>query len=283
MGKKNTIAIFIIILMFSYIALNYQDTDMVDLINQELATIPASSGKRTFKTLDATKFTDSMYPWIGYPVIVLTEMQVLGEGNNTNVPPDELKVKQAFIKYKGEKRLILNISSWHIASDKEEDVMTDLHVKWYLQVISWAKEVLPDSDIGIFGIPYSPWMALKSTEKNMLNYQRVYELLKPMILASDTLYPLFQVFNHQESDLYYLMGVQLYIAKTSGKPVYPVVSHKRAIAGVEFNQFISVDLIKQQCDFIRKNADGMVWWSASSEQWDNHNHWYDAVSEQCFL
>lgn len=281
MRKKYSIATFVIILMFSYIVLNYQDTDIVDLINQELASTPASSGKRNFNMLDATKYTDSMYPWIGFPVVVLSESQLLGEGNNANVPPDELKVKELFIKHKSEKRLILNISSWHIASDKEQDVMTDLHVKWYLQVISWAKEVLPDSDIGIFGIPYSPWSALKSTEKNMLNFQRVNELLKPLIVASDTLYPFFQVFNYEESDLYYLMGVQLYIAKTSGKPVYPIISRKNTVAETGFNKLIPVDFIKQQCDFIRKNADGMVWWSSSSEQWDNH--WYEAVSEQCFI
>ena len=281
MRKKFTIASFVVILVLSYIALNYQDIDMVDLINQDLANNPASSGKRTFDILDATKFTDSMYPWIGYPVIVLSESQLLGEGNNTNVPPDELKVKEALIKYKGKKRLILNITSWHIASDKEKDVMTDLHVKWYLQVVNWAKEVLPDTDIGIFGIPYSPWSALKSTEKNMLDYQRINELLKPMIVASDTLYPLFQVFNYEESDLYYLMGVQLYIAKTSGKPVYPILSKRSTVGKAGFNKLIPVNFIKRQCDFIRKNADGMVWWSASSEQWDNL--WYDAVSEDCFL
>ena len=281
MRKKFTIASFVVILVLSYIALNYQDIDMVDLINQDLANNPASSGKRTFDILDATKFTDSMYPWIGYPVIVLSESQLLGEGNNTNVPPDELKVKEALIKYKGKKRLILNISSWHIASDKEQDVMTDLHVKWYLQVIHWAKEVLPHTDIGIFGIPYSPWNALKSTEKNMLDYQRINELLKPMIMAADTLYPMFQVFNYEESDLYYSMGVQLYIAKTSGKPVYPIISQRSTVGKAGFNKLIPVNFIKRQCDFIRKNADGMVWWSASSEQWDNL--WYDAVSEDCFL
>ena len=281
MRKRYTIACFVVILAISYVLLNNQDVDMVDLINQELATIPTSSGKRSFNILDATKYTDSMYPWIGYPVIVLSEMELLGEGNNANVPPDELKVKEALIKYKDKKRLILNINSWHIASDNEKDVMTDLHVKWYLQVVNWANEVLPDTDIGIFGIPYSPWSALKSTEKNMLDYQRINELLKPMIVASDTLYPLFQVFNYEESDLYYLMGVQLYIAKTSGKPVYPIISMRNTIAEPGLNKLIPVNFIKQQCDFIRKNADGMVWWSASSEQWDNL--WYDAVSEQCFL
>jgi len=275
------VASLVVISICSYVSWDYyQDVDMVDLINQEMAVFPSASGKQAFNVLDATKYTDSMYPWIGDPVVVLSELELLGAGSAKNVPPDELKVKQALYHYEGKKRVILHIPSWSIDANKEQDIMTNFHIEWYLKILQWAKEALPDSDIGILGVPYSPWAALKSTKYNMHNYQRVYELIKPILAASDTLYPLFQVYSHEKSDLYFLMGASLYIAKASDKPVYPVISRKSSVM-VMGDDLIPVDFINQQCTFIRSNADGMVVWSTSIEQWDKH--WYDAVSEQCFL
>jgi hypothetical protein len=115
----------------------------------------------------------------------------------------------------------------------------------------------------------------------MSNYQRINESLTPLMESLDTLYPVFQIIKYEKSDLYYLMGTQLYIAKTYGKPVYPVVSHRNTGEASGFNELIPAEYIKQQCAFIRKNADGMTWWNAEIETWENR--WYDAVAKQCFL
>ncbi len=280
MKMRFKMASFFVILLILLVTFKDKDTGLIELINQEFNTTPTSSGRAKFDLLDATQFTDLMYPWLGFPVTVLSEEQLLGGGDHTGIPPDELKVKNALIQFKDKKRIILNLPSYQIKSDKKEDVLAALHMKWYLQVIQYVRDVLPDADIGILDLPYSPWTALKS-KANISNYQQVIEYLKPVIDATDTLYPMFKIFNYDENDLSYLMGVQLYTAKVSGKPVYPVLSHKNIIvqAGDE-SKFIPVNLIKQQCKFVRKNADGMVWWSAKQETWENH--WYDTVSTDCF-
>ncbi len=258
-----------------------EDIDTINLINQELMEAPSASGKLTFNLLDATQFTDSYYPWLGYPVTILSEQLLLGSSNNSGLSPNEAKIKAVLGNYKDKKRIILNIPSWRISADKERDVLNEQHLKWYLQVLRWAKEVLPDTDLGIFGLPYSPWLALKSTKKSMMDYQQVNDKLKPILAASDTLYPLFQIYDNDSNDLFYLMGAQLYIAQASGKPVYPIVSHKKIINNTTVNELAPLDFIKQQCTFIRKNAEGLVWWTAKKENWDNS--WYKTISEQCFL
>lgn len=282
-NKEIAIASSLIFLLVSFITLTsiINTHDTADKINKVLGTTPSSSGEGTFDLLDAAKFTESTYPWIGFPVTVLTEQQLIGELDNTGVPPNEKKVKQVFIKHKNEKKIIINMASWHLAFDKEDDVLTNLHIKWYQQLIKWAKESVPESDIGIFGLPLSPWNALKATDNTMLNYQRVNESMKPLIESLDTLYPVFQIINYEKTDLYYLMGTQLYIAKTFGKPVYPVISHRRIEKGSRFKELIPAAYIKQQCAFIRKNADGMVWWTEEIEPWEDR--WHDAVTEECFL
>jgi len=257
------------------------DDKLIKLINQEMLRAPSSSGKSVFNWLDATQFTDSMYPWLGYPVLIISESQLLGGPEYRNMPPDEIKIKQALIKFRDQKRIILNITSWQVTKDEDESLIA-LHINWYLQLIRWAKEILPETDIGVLGIPDSPWLAIKSTNPlEMLHYQHINKLLRPLINELDTLYPLFQVFSHNLEDLSYLMGAQLYIAKTSGKPIYPIVSHRNMGNINHQYELLPIEVIRQQCLFVRENAEGMVWWSTENEVWDNS--WYDLVSKQCFL
>ncbi len=256
------------------------EDDLMALINQEMNSNPTASGKPAFDLLDAAQFTDTMYPWLGFPVKILSEQQLLGTTNNELLPPDELKVKNTLLKYKNEKRIILNITSWKIGYDKN-DPQTARYIQWHLNILQWAKEILPATDIGLFGIPYSPWTALKSTQINRKNYQQIFQNLTPIIEAADTLYPLFKIFSEEENDLAYLMGAQLYLAKSSGKPVYPILSNKNVGDSLQAQSRISSELTKQQCNFVRQNADGMVWWSPEKEQWDSV--WYNSVAKNCFL
>lgn len=281
MNLNKKLAGFASIILISFIILTSQQTDLVELINKELAGAPSAAGQPAFGLLDAAQFTDAMYPWLGFPVTVLSEKMLLGEESNVSNPPDEIRIEQVLLRYKDKKRLILHLDSWSIENDKPENVLTEAHVKWYLQVIKLVKEVLPGVDVGILGIPYSPWNALNSNATNLAEYQRVYQLLRPVITASDTLYPMFQVPSYKINDLAYLMGVQLYIAKATGKPVYPVLSHRQTIKGDWINEIIPFELTRQQCEFVRNNADGMVWWTGKEEEWDNR--WYEKVSKQCFF
>jgi len=272
------------VLLFSCVLWLYQDkeAELVSIINQELANAPAATGHPLFDLLDATKITDSMYPWIGFPVIVISEKQLFGGDDNSTVPPDEIKLKQKLLKYKYKKRIIFNIPSWQIDNDKAGSILTAKHVEWSVLLLTWAKEVLPETNIGMFGVPYSPWSALKSTAHNMSEYLRIHQQLQSVIKASDTLYPLFQLPSLEHSDVFYLMGVHLYIAKTSGKPVYPVLSHKYfALKQLGASPFIPANILKLQCTFVRENADGMVWWAAEAEAWDRR--WHDAIADVCFI
>lgn len=275
---KSTSLLLVFILLF--LLWSYEnESDIIDSMNYELMINPASAGKPVFDLLDATQFTDPMYPWLGLPVVVLSEQQLLGSRDNVNLPPNEEKVKAALLNYKDRNRIILNIESWKI--DLNEVVLTQLHIEWSLLVIKWAKEVLPRTDVGLFGVPYLPWSPQKSTNKNILDSQLAYSLVAPIIDVSDTLYPLLQVFSEEESDLYFLMGAQLYIANSTEKPVYPIVSHKNVTKGKHFDEIMAVEFIQKQCEFVRTNADGMVWWSPEHEDWDSR--WYEDVAKQCFL
>lgn len=255
--------------------------DLVEQINKDISQNPTAAGRgRVFTVLDGSQYRGLVYPWLGYPVTILYEDELLGEGDNFHQPPDEFRVKELLLKHQNKKRIIFQIDSWKITTDSEEDQLAELHVHWYLQVLKWAREILPGANLGFFGMPYSPWFALQKPDVRMRDYQNILAKLTPVLMKSDSLYPTFFVQYGDSEHLFYTMSTQLYIAKTFDKPVYPILWQKGVIGDAVIRETLPSELIRRQCLFVRKYADGMVWWSAFGEPWEDG--WYSDVKEQCF-
>ncbi len=255
--------------------------DVVDKINKDLSLNPSAAGARdVFTVLDGSQYAGKVYPWLGYPVTILYEDQLLGEGDNIDQPPDEFRIKELLLRHQRNKRIIFQIDSWRITTDSDEDELSELHVLWYLQILKWAREVVPGANLGFFGMPYSPWFALQKPDIRMRDYQKILAKLTPVFEASDSLYPTFFVQYGDSEHLFYTMITQLYIAKSFAKPVYPILWHKGVIKDGVTLETLPPELIKEQCRFVKKYADGMVWWSELGEPWEDE--WYPDVKKQCF-
>ncbi len=255
--------------------------ELVEKINQDLAVSPSAAGQvEAFAVLDGSQYQGKVYPWLGYPVTVLYEDELLGEGDNFNQPPDEFRIKELLLKHQGKRRIIFQIDSWRITTDRNDDELGELHVNWYLKVLEWAREVLPGTNFGFLGLPYSPWFALQKPDIRMQDYQKILTMIKPVLRASDSLYPSFLVQYGDSEHLFYTMSTQLYIAKSFAKPVFPVLWQRGMLTDGVSKEILPFELIKRQCEFVKTYADGMVWWSEQDEQWEDE--WYTAVKEQCF-
>ncbi len=269
------------VILFSAVLWQYQtkETKLLDLINKELAQAPSAAGKLTFNLLDAARFTDSLYPWIGFPVTVITETDLFGD-SGISQPLDEITVKQQLMKYKGHKRIIFNFPGWQALVNNEMDLVLENYIDFHLQLLNWSREVLPDANLGIFALPSPPKNTLASQHNLMQVYQQFYLSLAPIFQAVDTVYPFFSAENPLQGDFFYAMSIQLYVAKTTGKPVFPIISHRAVSTDDGQAKFIAFNLLRQQCKFARKHADGMLWWTAQKEAWDQV--WYDAIKDDCF-
>ena len=273
--------IILLVLPFWLAVKGLWKNDLVEQINQDINRNPAAAGKTTvFKVLDGSQYTGKVYPWLGYPVTILYEDELLGEGDNINQPPDEFRIKEVLLKHQSKKRLILQIDSWKVAPGLSGDDFSSQHVDWYLQVLQWAREVLPGVDIGFLGMPYSPWFALQKPDIRMRDYQRILSKLVPVLKASDSLYPSFFVQYGDSVHLFYSMTTQLYIAKSFAKPVYPLLWQRGILTDAVTREILPIELINRQCLFARKYADGLVWWSDEGELWEDG--WYIGVQEACF-
>jgi len=279
--KKSILNLLVVLVFIGLSSVGCQSSKETNIesINSKFEHTPASAGKREeFKQFDGSRFKENI-PWLGDKVIVVYEKQVLGAGGHYGKAPNEAEVKQRLSKYYGEDRIVLDVESWRMRTKQLIDPLAETHAKWYGDVLRWAHEVLPGTDVGYFGIPSIPYHPLNAPDRFMADYQQELEYLKPVLEASDSLYPSFYIYYDNPTLLTYVWGAQLYQAKAHGKPVYPFLWHRGP--GSNFKNEILPDyLIQQLCSFVRSNADGFVWWSISWEKWGDAA-WYDDASE-CF-
>lgn len=248
------------------------------LITTDILLNPTILPNNSFTALDGTRFKNAS-KYLGNKVTVVYENQILGSLKNYGIAPNENQVKNRLLKYYDNDRIILDIESWTIIQKHKLDPRAREHAEWYLQVLRWAHEVLPNTNIGYYGLPTSPWFAIKKPSTFLDEHKEMLNIIQPILLESDTLYPSFYVFYNDWPYLSKMMASQINIARTLNKPVYPFLWHRGP--GTIFNQqVLPINLIAQQCDFVRKYADGLVWWSISWERFEN-TYWYDAAKE-CF-
>ena len=253
--------------------------DNIDLVNLELKLTPSSTGSRKgLKKFDGTRFKDNPI-WLGEKVTIVYEKQVLGSRYNYGKPPNKKEVKRRLSRYLGEARVVLDVESWRIRTKQRLDPLAKDHAQWYANVLMWAHEALPGTNIGFFGLPSSPYFPVKSPSIFMSDYQQELTYLKPVLEASDSIYPSFYIYYDQPELLTSVWDEQLYQAKTYGKPVYPFLWH-RGPGSILKNKILPEYLIRHLCRFVRNNADGFVWWSISWEKWDEGG-WYNYASD-CF-
>ncbi len=258
--------------VFSVIALiglglHYQSeqTD-IDMINQMLTEQPSAAGlKPEFKRFDATQFSGT-HAWLGDKLGIIYQSQLINNSDKTDTAPDEKTVKQNLRNYTGSERVVFLMQNWGITVDGKLDPMAAKHAEWYKQLLTWSREILPNSNLGI---------VFSTTD--LLNGG--LSILFPVLAASDSVYLTFDVAFNDNDKLLKNMADSLFIAKSFSKPVYPLMWHRWSGSAL-VNTLLPAEITELQCKFVRKNADGVVWWSGANESWDG-GVWYPAARD-CF-
>ncbi len=280
MKKIILFSFFFLVLGMAYFLMHstqMEEEDLIELINQEMEAAPAASGQ-TFDLLDATKFTDPLYPWLGYPVVIINEKDLFPDGLDLELELDTLAIQRVLENKRLPKRIIFDFPSLRDGWILADSGLLTQQTEWMLKLIQISRNVIPDADIGVLGLPVSPMPALGSNHL-LAFYNQSSQLFQPLIESVDTVYPVFDIYGLRDSDLYFFWGSYMFISKSTDKPVYPIVSHRKMQVGA--STLIQVEQIKMQCKFIRKHADGMVWWSPDQENWNGE--WYQSVRQSCFF
>lgn len=270
---------FIIGVGVGYFAYEYKDIYLINQANKELTQQPSSAGTNySFQQFDGSQFKEA-HAWLGNKIAIAYENQLLGDFDNYGQPPDETTVKQQLSKFAGVERLVLNIQSWAIITNDKVDPLANKHAEWYMQVLNWAREVLPDTNIGVYGMPGSVWNALGSPDVLMPEYIKGTNIIWPIMAASDSLYPSFDVPGVDVVRQQTMVQTLASVAKSLNKPFFPFMWHRGSGSTIQ-DKILPDTIIEQQCKFVRNNADGLVWWSGATETWGG-GVWYPAATE-CF-
>ena len=137
--------------------------------------------------------------------------------------PDRQKTYDAVTPHNG-KKICLDIECWEFKITNYDEAHNQLMMEKYLQVMEWARQAAPDSDIGFFKsrFEYSELFH----ESSWANYDRLMTQLSPLYECQDTLYPSSYI-TYDKPDLWYMyMGTVLSELAVHGKPIVPFVWHK---------------------------------------------------------
>lgn len=269
MNKRTFFKIFGVFSVIALVGLGYRyssDQEDIDMINNILSEQPSAAGiKPEFKRFDATQFSGT-HAWLGDKLEIVYQNQIINSSDNTNFAPDETLVKQNLRKYTGNPRVVFLMQNWGITVDGKLDPMAAKHAEWYKLLLAWTREILPNSNVGIV-----------FSTSDLMNGG--LPLLFPIIAGSDAIYLTFDVAYNDNDKLLKNMADSLFIAKSFSKPVYPVMWHRWSGTAL-VNKILPAEITELQCKFVRKHADGLVWWSGANEAWEG-GVWYPAARE-CF-
>lgn len=270
------IGLLAVISASSYVYNTYE-LPTIAQINHELNLSPSAAGNTTikpFKQFDGTQFKEP-HAWLGDKITIVYEPMLLGSDNNYNKAPVESEVKQRLSYYRGQERLILVAQSWSVLTDNKIDPLAEQHAQWHQLVLTWAKETLPGTNIGFYGLPFKAIDAIQNQDSLEI-YNKALIFMIPVMNASDSLYPAFDLGIDDPK----LIEATMTKALIDGKPTYPVMWH-RGSNGALLNKILPDSIIELQCKILRDHADGLVWWSGSGEKWDGGS-WYPAANG-CFI
>lgn len=265
-----------------FFAYQYRNEMLLKSVNSIIDQAPTSAGfttgvvvKDNFRHFDATQFAGT-YSWLGDKVSIIYEQQLLGDWENYADAPQERLVKRVLSAYRGQPRVIFLIQSWSIFKDNKVDPRARDHSNWYMQVLNWARQVLPGTNIGFLGLP-TRLDGLNPSEQITSEYEKALTFFWPIIKGSDSLYPSFDVSVNNSDQIAKMMEEAVFFGNSIKKPVFPIMWHRWS-GGTEQGKILPDSIIEQQCKFVRENADGIVWWSGFGENWDG-GLWYPAARD----
>jgi len=228
---------------------------------------------QAFQSFDSTQFRTD-HPYLGSKLPVISECELMGQCDNTNTAPVEATIKRRLAKYIGAEAVVLDFESWYPIQDKKLISNAARNAAWYALVLRWSREALPGTKIGFFGFPILARYSYIWPETYMADYMKAHQLMLPILNASDVLYPELYLW-FKESQLYSYEAWTITLGRMLGKPVVPFMWHKDPKIVTSDLSDIEID---GQCNFLRRNADGVAWWSKYSETYDQNSTWVKAAA-----
>lgn len=228
-----------------------------------------------WQALDATRYR-TFHPYMGTPIKVVYEGDILPAGDNSNRAPIESEIKAKLAPLRGSPIVVIDIESWYLLKNQVLVTNAARNAGWYLQVLTWARQVLPGTKIGFFGLPASARYAYKWPSTFMVDYKKSVSLLSPVLSQVDAIFPEFYMW-FKGSDVPNFQAVTLYVAKEFNKPIIPFMWHRDPLT----ETYLSNADITNQCSWLKANSDGVAWWSKWVEVYEPTSTWYSAA-KSCF-
>jgi hypothetical protein len=184
----------------------------------------------------------------------------------------------------GTKAFFLDIETWpvlEVSSRVRHDSISKL-----LNVAQIARRLAPASKFGFYGLPpaVTYWPLVEDRPSEIAQWQETNRELEPLAALVDFVYPSIYTFYEDRRGWLTYAAATIQAARRYGKPVYPFLwfdyhDSNLMLRGRELNR----DAWKEELQFCRDHADGIVLWGGYQQPWDERALWWQTVRSEFHL
>jgi hypothetical protein len=201
-----------------------------------------------------------------------------------NSLPEEVYLKEILNRDRYQKEVVcLDVEHWKILSNSDNQAS----IQKYRKLLQYVREILPDSQIGYYGIPPKRDYFSSIAHSDSMRY-RAWEKLNSSLADLgrdvDLIFPSLYTFYHNPQEWMRYATNSIEASKQYGKPILPFLwpqyHESNRIRGLTY---IEPDFWQIQLETVARHANGLVIWGGWDFKnkkpaiWDENAEWWQTT------
>jgi hypothetical protein len=178
----------------------------------------------------------------------------------------------------------LDIENWPVLKVSPQ-VRQDSIAK-LLNVAQIARRFAPASQFGFYALPpaVTYWPLVEDRPAELADWQKTNRQLEPLADLADCIFPSIYTFYENRRDWLIYATATIRAARRYGKPVYPFLWFEYHDSNILLRgRELDGDAWKEELQFCREHADGIVLWGGYQQPWDDRAQWWQTVRSELHL
>jgi hypothetical protein len=182
------------------------------------------------------------------------------------------------------RRIFFDIETWPLLD--VAPIVRSQSIAHLERVLALTRELRPDLNVGFYAFPpvSTYWPLMLKDKIGYPAWQETNEQLAGLASRVDALYPSLYTFYDDRKGWLEVASGLVSAARHYGKPVYPFLWFEYHDSNPTLhNHEIAAAAWKEELDFCRSEADGVVLWGGYRERWNPQAAWWQSARQRLHL
>jgi hypothetical protein len=182
---------------------------------------------------------------------------------------------------RGTEAFYLDIENWPVLNVSPETRQQS--IQKLIQVARSVRRLSPRSQFGVYGLPpaITYWPLVDNRPAEYADWEESNRLLEPLAALADFVLPSLYTFYTDRRGWHTYAEATIREARRYGKPVYPFLWYEYHDSNLLLRgREIDADAWREELQFCRSTADGIVLWGGYQQGWSESAAWWQAVRSE---